>query len=135
MSWKPSQKGIEKGEMLLSLIYDEVDRRLNPEGEECPYCGGEGQTFECFDGCCAAAEIGCSYCTRPCIECRIFAGQRARAIREEVIRSGDVELAVAWLKSVGRWRPGISRAEILSELQMAREKLEASYVEPRGEVS
>lgn len=37
--------------------------------EECPICGGEGFTFDCFDGCCADADVGCDDCTRPC-ECQ-----------------------------------------------------------------
>lgn len=36
---------------------------------ECPLCGGEGNTYECFDGCCEDAEWGCEDCIRPC-ECQ-----------------------------------------------------------------
>lgn len=43
----------------LSLTADDID-------EKCPTCGGEGFTFDCFDGCCADAEVGCDDCTRPC---------------------------------------------------------------------
>jgi hypothetical protein len=33
---------------------------------ECPICGGEGFTFDCFDDCCADADIGCDDCTMLC---------------------------------------------------------------------
>lgn len=39
------------------------------EACECPICGGEGYTFECFDGCCAEADFGCEDCLRVC-ECQ-----------------------------------------------------------------
>lgn len=49
---------------------------MNERGEpidlddgDCPYCGGEGYTFDCFDGCCLDADIGCDDCTRPCSMC------------------------------------------------------------------
>lgn len=45
----------------LDAPYDTLD-------DECPICGGEGFVFECFDGFCADADIGCDDCTRPC-EC------------------------------------------------------------------
>jgi hypothetical protein len=37
--------------------------------DECPCCGGEGFIFDCFDGFCADADMGCDDCTRPCPEC------------------------------------------------------------------
>lgn len=36
---------------------------------ECSHCGGEGFIFECFDGFCEDADVGCDDCTRPCPEC------------------------------------------------------------------
>jgi len=36
------------------------------DDSECPICGGEGFVFDCFDGCCEDAEIGCDECTIPC---------------------------------------------------------------------
>lgn len=36
------------------------------DDDECPICGGEGFTFDCFDGCCEDADVGCDDCTRPC---------------------------------------------------------------------
>ena len=38
---------------------------------DCPYCGGEGVTFECFDGFCEDCDIGCDDCTQPCSHCGI----------------------------------------------------------------
>lgn len=39
------------------------------EPEDCPECGGEGFVFQCFDGCCEDADIGCDDCTRTCPVC------------------------------------------------------------------
>jgi hypothetical protein len=39
------------------------------EDSDCPTCGGEGFTFDCFDGCGADADMGCDDCIRPC-ECQ-----------------------------------------------------------------
>jgi hypothetical protein len=36
---------------------------------ECPCCAGEGIIFNCFDGSCADADVGCDDCTEPCPEC------------------------------------------------------------------
>lgn len=36
---------------------------------ECWNCGGEGFTFDCFDGFCEDADIGCADCTRKCRVC------------------------------------------------------------------
>lgn len=38
--------------------------------DECPCCGGEGFIWNCFDGFCADAEIGCDDCTVVCPECK-----------------------------------------------------------------
>lgn len=35
----------------------------------CGNCGGEGFTFDCIDGCCEDAEMGCDLCTSPCSWC------------------------------------------------------------------
>lgn len=107
---------LTRGERILDYIYDDVDQRLNPGGEECWHCGGEGYTFDCIDGCCLDAEVGCEDCSRDCVECKIYAGQRAKAVREEVIKSNSVEVATAWLKSVGRWRDDITEDQIKAQL-------------------
>jgi hypothetical protein len=36
----------------------------------CQVCGGEGFTFDCFDGCCEDAEVGCDDCCVVCHECK-----------------------------------------------------------------
>lgn len=41
---------------------------------DCWQCGGEGQTFDCFDGFCIEAEYGCSLCTRNCDVCEGHGG-------------------------------------------------------------
>lgn len=108
-----------RDEMILDHIYMEVDARLNPSGEECWYCGGEGYTHDCIDGCCECADEGCEDCSRPCAECRIYASERAKAIREEVIRMNNVEVAIAWLKSIGRWNDNITENEVRENLAKA----------------
>lgn len=107
---------MDRGQRILEAIEDDVAMRLNPNGEECWHCGGEGYTHDCFDGFCEAAEEGCEDCSRPCPECVIFKGQIAKAVREEVIKSGDAEIAVAWLKSIGRWRDDITMDRVRDEL-------------------
>jgi hypothetical protein len=107
---------------MLEAIEDDVVMRLNPSGEECSHCGGEGYTHDCFDGFCEAAEEGCEDCARPCPECVIFKGQIAKAVREEVVKLGDVEIATAWLKSIGRWNDKITPERVQAELAAAAEK-------------
>lgn len=113
----------KRAEELLAAIYDEVELRLNPGDEDCWNCGGEGVVHDCFDGCCDDSEFGCDVCTRECPECVIFKYQRAKAVREEVIRSNDPDLAIAWLKEIGRWNDGISREEVISQLRQANDSL------------
>jgi hypothetical protein len=115
---------LTRGERLLEFVEDEVANRLNPSDEECWYCGGEGETYDCIDGCCLDAESGCSDCARPCYECRMRERARLKAIREEVIKSGDVDLAAAWLKSIRRWRDDITDDQIRAELETAKAKIE-----------
>ena len=38
-------KNKNRGEILLDFICEEIDQRLNPEGEDCPECGGEGFVY------------------------------------------------------------------------------------------
>nr|RAW03981.1 hypothetical protein DBT41_10090 [Aerococcus urinae] len=125
-------EAIDRGEMLLNAIYEDVDQRLNPNGEECWHCGGEGETFDCFDGFCRDADFGCPDCTTACPECRINSAERAKAIREEVIKSEDIDIARAWLKSVGRLSEGISADQILRELKTAKAKLEGVVGDHEG---
>lgn len=109
----------DRGRLLLDAIEDDVGRRLNPSDEGCWHCGGEGYTHECFDGFCETAEDGCEDCSRPCPECVIFKDKFAKAVRQEVIKSGDAEIAVAWLKSIGRWNDGITMDRVQAELAAA----------------
>ena len=39
------------------------------DDNDCPTCGGEGFIFDCFDGFCLDADIGCDDCTRSCPDC------------------------------------------------------------------
>jgi hypothetical protein len=114
----------QRGEVLLACIYDDVDSRLNPDNEECWHCGGEGETYDCFDGCCVDAESGCPDCARPCLECKLYARRRARAIREEVIKSDDVDIARAWLKEQGRLRADVTDDMIREQLIAAKSAIE-----------
>ena len=54
---------------------------------ECWRCGGEGYVFECFDGYCLDAEVGCDDCTRRCPEC-VRRARRQKA-NEEAERQAD----------------------------------------------
>ena len=51
---------------------DEFDHDYDPydgEDTDCWNCGGEGYVFDCIDGFCLDAEIGCDLCTRRCDVC------------------------------------------------------------------
>jgi hypothetical protein len=115
---------MDRGQRILEAIEDDVVMRLNPKGDECWHCGGEEYTHDCFDGFCEDAEYGCADCMRPCPECRLFKGQIAKAVREEVIKSGDVDVATAWLKSIGRWNDKITPERVREELEKASAKAE-----------
>lgn len=109
----------DRGQIIFDAICEDVIHHLNPNDDECWYCGGDGETHDCFDGCCIDAEIGCPDCRRPCQECRIFNGQRAKQVRKEVIELGDIDVAIAWLKDIGRWHDGITREQVAAELKTA----------------
>lgn len=112
---------ISKADALLSWVEEQVDWDLNPDQEECPTCGGEGMIADCFDGFCVDAEDGCEDCARPCPECRNAERQRRRAVRTEVLRALDVDLARAYLR---RYRniagTTLSDVAILADLHGAR---------------
>lgn len=112
-----------RGQRLLDWIEEDVDFRLNPEGEDCPECHGEGGTYDCIDGCCVDAEDGCPDCFTPCLGCRIYERDRRRAIRKEVVELGDIDVGIAWLKSVGRWPHDIPREQVAEELEREKSKL------------
>jgi hypothetical protein len=110
-------------DLLLTAIYDEVNQRLNPSGDDCWNCAGEGTFHDCIDDCCEDSEIGCDDCTHECTECVIFAGRVHRAVRLEIIASNDPDLAIAWLKDIGRWRGDIPREEVIRQLSEANERI------------
>ena len=116
----------ERAKVLFGLLVDDVDRRMNPNDDECWHCGGEGYVADCFDGFCVDAEGGCEECTRRCPECARYSYNRLKAIREEVIKSGDVDIAREWLRSVGRWSDDISTEQITQHLEDARVALSSS---------
>lgn len=58
--------------------------------DECPNCGGDGFVFDCFDGCCADADVGCDDCTRPC-SCQ---KRQALADLQEVLREALAKSAL-----------------------------------------
>lgn len=59
--------------------------------DECPNCGGEGFTFECFDGCCEDCDIGCDDCTRPCSCTKQPASPELRQILADALNSSLVK--------------------------------------------
>lgn len=93
---------ISKENFLLDAIYEDAERELNPNDDECWNCGGEGYVHDCFDGCCIDAESGCEECSNPCPECAIYKGRVERYVRVQVLRCLDVPLARAWLNRKGR---------------------------------
>lgn len=115
-----------RGEALLDAIYDDIDHDLNPNGDECWHCGGDGYVHDCIDGFCLDAEIGCDDCARRCPECLINQRDRAAAVRKAVVESGDVELAAAWLKSIGRWDDDITMERIGTELDAAKRAMSST---------
>ena len=81
--------GMGRGERILEAIHDDVNHALNPEGDNCWHCGGEGYTHDCIDGFCEDAEIGCEDCSRRCPECLIHDRDHAREVRRAVVENGD----------------------------------------------
>lgn len=122
----------DRGEVLLEIIHEDVSRRMNPNDEECFHCGGEGYTFDCFDGFCEDAEIGCEQCARPCVECKLHEAKIKRAVRIEVLKACDVDLAVAFAKSTGRWSEPLSSDEVLANIHAARVGCDAFTPEERA---
>lgn len=113
-----------RAEQILAAIHEDVEHALNPDGDECWYCGGDGYVHDCIDGFCLEAEIGCDDCTRRCPECLAHERDRARAVRNAVVESGDIEVAAAWLKSIGRWSDDITTERICAELDAAKRAMQ-----------
>lgn len=93
---------ISKENFLLNAIYDDAHQELNPSGDDCWHCGGDGYTYDCIDGCCVDADSGCADCASRCQECRIFEARIEKYVRVQVLRAMDVPLAMAWAKRKGR---------------------------------
>lgn len=115
---------MNRGQVLLEAIEEEVIQRLNPSGEDCPECGGEGYTYDCFqEFACIDPESGCPDCVRSCLWCAELKRNRRKAVREEVIKSDDVDIAIAWLKDVGRWSDSITPEQVKRDMAAERAKL------------
>lgn len=110
----------ENIENWLALIYDDARRELNPDDEECPTCSGDGFIFDCFDGFCVDAEIGCEECTSVCPDCRSYKRALKRRVRVEILRSMNIELATAFLRSEGRQPPETFPKNVLLNLHAGR---------------
>lgn len=87
----------ENGNLILGYIEDEVRRELNPDDEVCQECAGDGFVFDCFDGFCEDADVGCDYCATECRECERFKRTVRDRVRIRVLRTLDVDLAIAFL--------------------------------------
>lgn len=116
--------GPSKAERWLDAIYDQVRNELNPHDEECWHCGGEGETYDCIDGCCVNAEDGCPDCARPCLECRIHEAKFQKAVRIEVIKAQDVALARAWFDSINRKHDKVTDEQVSQQLIEALKQIE-----------
>jgi len=103
----------ETAERVLDLIHAEVDRELNPGGDECLDCGGEGVVHDCFDGLCMNAEWGCGDCRRNCAECARHERKARHRVLVAVLHYNDLELTTAWLKSTAGSDTGMTPGEIL----------------------
>lgn len=108
-------------------LVDAIDFELNPSDEDCSHCGGEGYLADCHEEwACIDPESGCEDCMRRCPECAVHEHKRLKAIREAVVKANNIDLAIAWLMSIGRWRAGITREQVQSQLDEANEKLAAN---------
>jgi len=109
----------ERLEQLKSAAEHFLDRG-NIDNGDCWNCGGEGYTFDCFDGCCEDADVGCDDCTRRCFECARREYDAKRADRIAILRALDIDLGIGWLVSIGRFDPRISRETVLVNLHAGR---------------
>lgn len=114
------------GDQAYDFLVDEIDHELNPSDEECGNCGGDGYIASCHEEwACLDPESGCEDCMRRCPECAIHARKRLKMIREAVIEANNVDIAIAWLMSIGRWRADITREQVQAELDKTRANLTA----------
>lgn len=111
----------DRGELILSAIYDDVRHKLNPNDDDCWHCGGEGYTSDCFEEwACIDPESGCEECTRRCPECAMYQAKVTRAVRVEVLRMLDIDTAIAFLRNQGKWVDKITRDRVLMNLHAGR---------------
>lgn len=127
------QPARDRGEILLRYIEDEVGQRLNPDNEDCWNCGGEGYTFDCIDGCCEDADSGCEDCARRCSECAQVDISFKKCVRIEVLRTLDIDIAIAWLKSRNKWSDKFTRNYVLLNLHSGRVATKEFTPEERAE--
>lgn len=112
---------ISKEHFLLSAIYDDAYRELNPSDEQCPHCGGEGF----IEGECTCGE-DCCCCAEPdppaCRECARFDRSIECYVQVQVLRAMDVPLVRAWAhrKGAGARMMKLSNADVLRELHAGR---------------
>lgn len=112
----------EQAEQWLEHLYEAARAELNPGDDDCPHCGGEGETHDCIDGCCEDAEYGCDLCTRACGECVRYHASVERWVRTAVVRALDVDLGRRWLmeKKGLAFVDRLSTRDILLNLHAAR---------------
>lgn len=123
----------ENGMLILGYIEDEVRREMNPDGEECPGCGGAGEIYDCIDGCCVDPESGCAECARPCYECKMEERAFVKRVRVEVLQMLDVDVAVAYLKRYKKHYVPTSREKLVYSLHEARTACEDLTAEERAD--
>lgn len=111
---------IDRANHVLDFIYDEVHHELNPSDEECPECGGEGYVTDCFDGLCFDEESGCEDCMRRCAGCAHAEIMVRKAVRLEILKLMDVDVAIAFAKRTNKWSDRITRMAVLANLHAAR---------------
>ena len=120
---------------ILDRIYDEVHHELNPSDDDCPECGGEGYIANCIDGLCFDAESGCEDCMRRCVECARFEIRVRKAVRLEVLRLMDVDVAIAFARRTNRWSDKITRTAVLANLHAARAAASTDFSPEEREAS
>lgn len=112
---------ISKENFLLSALYEDAHRELNPDDDDCPDCGGEGYLL---DECTCGEDTCC--CAEPepprCIECARFEAKIERYVLVQILRVMDVPLTRAWAVRRGRWERvhKASDSRVLLELHAGR---------------
>ena len=124
---------ISRENFLLDAIYDDARQELNPSGEDCPECGGEGWIADCFDGCCIEADSGCEDCMRRCVECVRHEAAIERYVRVQVLRAMDIPLARAWAQRKGRSAAQITDQQVLQNIHAGRAACKEFTAEERAD--